>query len=177
MRSSKAKLFALAAILGVAFASGAPAAEGNPDPGPKSITPKILVVVDCVRRTDVKAARDFIAYVTRKPPGKPAGEPDHATPTRDTQFVAAASLSSARKAAEREKAVAIVHVKIIKRAPTVRGGDPEMQANCSVLLPATSKASRRVSWKLKRAAILPPQLKDGAPSLVLLEAPDVMGDP
>jgi hypothetical protein len=161
----------------LAASSAARAAEKKADPGPKPFIKKLVIVVECVRRTDVKAARDFVAYLTRKLPAKPMGKAEPWTPARDMQFVAAASLSSARKTAEREKAVAIVHVKVIKRAPIVRGGAPEMRASCSVLLPTVSKTSRRVSWKVKTATILPPQEKGGAPGLVLLEAPDAFGDP
>jgi len=178
--SLPAKALAAPAVLGLAFAlsPSARAAEMGPDPGRKPFNPKIVIVVECVRRTDMKAARDFIAYMTREPPADMEEEGANGKPvavsSQKERFTVSASLSSARQTAERDKAVAIVHVKIIKREPTVRGGAPEMQANCSVLLPSVSKASPSVSWKVKQARILPPPRKAG---LVLIGGAIAPGDP
>jgi hypothetical protein len=156
-----------------ATASGALAAEKKAGQDPKRLFPKVVLVVDCTRRKDVKAARDFVAYMTRKLPDKPAVGVYQYVIYRDTQFVAAATLPSARKTAEREKAAAIVHVKIIKREPTGWG----MQASCSVLLPTVSKTSRRVSWKTKRAAVLSLRQQGGIPRVVVEDEPNTKGDP
>lgn len=176
LRNPLAKALAAVAVLGTALALPARAAEKKAGRGSKAIDPKIVIVVECVRRTDVKAARDFIAYMTREPrldimvadeDGKAK-----AVASQRERFIASASLSSARKAAEREKAVGIVHVKIIKRAVAVRGGSPEMQANCSAILPTTARGSRRLSWKVKKARILPSPPKAGIVLIGGLAGPD-----
>ncbi len=170
MRNSLAKAVAAAAVLGLLPTSPAPAAEKKAESGPKVINPKIVIVVECVRRADAKAARDFIACMTREPPRNimvvDADGKLRAASSQRERFSASASLGSARKRAEREKAVAIVHVNIIKRAPETRTGPPEMWASCSVLLPSTPTSSGRISWKVKKKAmIVPPPHRAGSITL------------
>lgn len=143
----------------------------------KPAFPTVMVVVDCARAADRRAARDLLAYLTRD--RLPDGDISRST-FGSFKLLPAANIAAARRAAAKAGAFGILRVVIAKRVPEARmRGSYLISTTCALYTLAKSRAKAKPKWKLKATRRIANASLRSGPGLVITSSDDFdkPGDP